>query len=288
MKYTSLDKDNQNLHIYCNNTVFNTIVAIYIIFWAFAIAFENFILYTILGLLSPLVLIIRGKPSVNVKYGDNKATLNIQRKNYDIFVSQVSRIEYSHLSQNDRSSDHVKNRIPKFAYGMTIYYNSNGSDEKLTLQTQYLPGFAIPDFESCEFDYLFKFLTSKNGGGKIIGCHEKNHQILTELSQLENSDDFFSCSAESYQYNGAFPVNFVGEMTASFLNDRIIIQIPNNCFIAYYRDIKFVNFENGCFVLNYTDGRNLKIKLTESDYIRNIAINLVENIENKINEYQTN
>lgn len=235
--------------------------------WAVALVVPTFL----------IAFLLKEKAVANIKYGENKATINVNNKNYDIFVSQVHRIEYRKFLDNDEDTPPSDTNV---AYEIRIHYNS---PKPLILRGRYYQANPTARFSYSEFDYLFKFLTSKNGGGKIVECHEKAEGLFDNPAHricLENMDEVLRCTAKSYQYyNDTFPTKFKGEMTTSFLDDRVVIQVPNNCFIAYYRDIADVSFDGKYFILQHKNAMNLKIHLS-GDFSQ--AKQIAEQIQNKI------
>ncbi len=219
--------------------------------------------------------------NINIKYGDNKATINVKHKNYDVYLSQVNRIEYERVTKEE------KNRT-LYAHKIKIHYGSENFEETLTLQDIFSSYENYECFTNSNFDYLFKFLTSKHGG-RVIHCLGLHMPIVEEYEANKNAKSDFlpciSCPANSYQCPINSPsIGFVGVMTADFLSDRVVIQIPHNCFIAYYRDILNTGIKDEYFFLQYKNTMNFKIHIVNK---RNLdkAEKIVKQLQDKIKEY---
>lgn len=229
--------------------------------------------------------------TINVKYGDNKATLCINHKNYDIYVSQVNRIEYELIKQE--TSNRLGKKDYLYSHKIKIYYGSQDFSETLKLQDCFFPTEKFEEFKNSQFDYLFKFLTSKHGG-RVVSCVDGHMPILEEYKANAKGDFLpcISCYADKYQchndkfpyqcHDDKFPIGFCGYMTADFLSDRVVIQIPHNCFIAYYRDILAVSLKDNYFMLQYKNTINFKIHIVGNF---DSAEKIVKQLQDKIKEY---
>lgn len=288
-----LNLDGQNLKISNSNIFTQVAEGLYFALMLFGMVLgEDSNLWAVVCIVTFVLLpavigFLSKNKTVNVKYGDNKATLNINHRNYDVYLSQVNRIEYELVKQE--SGNRKCNKDYSYAHKFKIHYGSQDFAETLKLQDDFFSSEEFKKFENSQFVYLFKFLTSKHGG-RVVSCLDGKPPLFEDFETMQNSDNGFlytiSCSADKYQcHDDKFPVGFVGCMTADFLNDRVVIQVPNNCFIAYYRDILNVCFDGEYFILQYKNTINFKIHIINNGFSQAKAKQIAEQLQDKIKEY---